>query len=112
MTQGEIDELREQILLDLAKIEKEIDKHSVFGTGVHNGEVYTYFSCHCDPDNPSYYQYEYGLEFLEHLKRLEPLFEPNKIDPRKVKRGKEFRGKTVVNLGNKVNRLPSNVLRI
>jgi predicted CoA-binding protein len=112
LDQGEIEETRERILARLDEIEKEINSHSGFGVTV-DGKI-AYFSCHCDPDNPDYYEAEYLLDYLVHLRRMEPLHDPNRIDSRRVRKElKDSERKlTIVNLGDRVNRVPSNAVRI
>jgi len=96
-------ELLERIAAEIDRLSSQ-ESHLCGGLGQFvdekTGEVVRFFSCQCDPDDPRIYEAQYLLDLEEIIWQNTPVFDPNKIDTRHVRR--EL-GDNMVNLGHKVN---------
>lgn len=104
-------QLRESIESMTKELEKLPPKSFIGEYTNDKGEIVRYYQCHIDPDflMPQTYLPMMIAQAEEILHDTEPLFEPNRIDSRRVR--KELKD-NMVNLGNKVNKIPNNAMRI
>lgn len=106
-------EIIDQVKATLEELYRQVEKNPRRGGygsfTMPDGTQVNYYQCVCDPDDPSNYIDHAILDYEEYLRELEPLFDPNKIDSRRVRR--EL-GDKLINLGLRASRVKSNRRRL